>query len=190
MTTLESVKYNLANLHRFGGRETPEQFWPCALSIFFSSMAIFPIIMLPWFVDTMTRMRRYAAEHPENTTVTSGPGHYSISVEGGPPDLFGDMSGITRGVALVFALAAVLLAAAVTRRLHDRGLSGLFGLLPIPFFTIAMIQLPRLFAEPPDGGTFALLFLNNIAYLGSLFLLAVLLARRPDPGPNRYGDPQ
>jgi hypothetical protein len=45
-------------------------------------------------------------------------------------------------------------------------------------------------AEAPDMGMFALLFLNNLLYLGSLALLVFHLTQRGTRGPNRFGEDQ
>ena len=105
---------------------------------------------------------------------------------------FPDFVGLLRNTGLVFVLAAALLAAAVTRRLHDRGRSGHWGLMPIPFIVISLFAMARLFAaftnDPEvDVRLFLVVFVSNLLYLATLGLLVVLLAGASTPGPNRYG---
>jgi uncharacterized membrane protein YhaH (DUF805 family) len=94
------------------------------------------------------------------------------------------------------ALAVLLLAAAVTRRLHDRGRRGWWGLAPLPFLVVGMTVFPRLFKTtlagemtPDSMRLFGLMFANNLLYLGSLGLLIFLLAGASQPNANRFGPP-
>ena len=94
-----------------------------------------------------------------------------------------DMGGIMAGAGIVAAILVALLAAALTRRLHDRGRSGYWGLLPIPFIVFALIAMPHVFTQTPNLVLFFLLFINNALYLASLITLIVMLAgaSRTDP---------
>jgi uncharacterized membrane protein YhaH (DUF805 family) len=49
---------------------------------------------------------------------------------------------------------------------------------------VATFGTPR-----PDLGLFGLIFINNMIYMAALVILIVLLAKRTDPGVNRYGPP-
>lgn len=97
-------------------------------------------------------------------------------------------------VAAVFTVA--LLAAAVTRRLHDGGRRGWWGLPPVIFLIVGLTLFPRLFQStltgemtPASMKLFGLIFINNLLYLASLGLLIFLLARESQPGENRFGPP-
>jgi uncharacterized membrane protein YhaH (DUF805 family) len=110
--------------------------------------------------------------------------------------LLPDLAGLVAQFAIVTAFAVLLLAAAVARRLHDRGRSGLVGLLPLPFLGIGFAIMPQLFhvavARTPDlhalGRLFPLLFVNNLVYLASLAYLVVQLVSPGTSGPNRFGE--
>lgn len=194
MGLFRAIGYNLANLINFKGRATRSQFWPYAAFVFFLSFAGMGAIMMPEMAVTMERMQRFAAEHPDQATVERGPGHYSITIHGHHPELMPDfgrmMSLITVGITAI----VLLLAAAVVRRLHDRGKSGAWGLMPIPFLVFASAAMPMLFAqfdqgEPDIGsffGWFSALFINNLLYLASLVFLVVLLCGASTKGENRY----
>jgi uncharacterized membrane protein YhaH (DUF805 family) len=113
-------------------------------------------------------MQRFAAEHPDQATVTQGPSGYAIEVQGNHPELFPDMTPFFTVMQVGCALAVVLLAAAVTRRLHDRGRRGWWGLPPLPFLLVGMTAFPRFFNSTlagemtPDAmKLFGLLFANN-----------------------------
>jgi len=172
-----TIRDHFANLLTFSGRETRAEFWPWAgvvLAIGFLGMAI---AMLPTLFEALGRMQRFAAEHPDQATVSSGPGSYSIAIEGSHPELMPDLEPALLGLGIVLLLMIVLLAAAVTRRLHDTGRGGGWGLLPLPFIVIALLILPGLFSGPEFPiGLFSLLFANNFVYLLTLGLVIVLLS--------------
>jgi uncharacterized membrane protein YhaH (DUF805 family) len=188
-----SIRHNLAGLLRFSGRDSRASFWPYAVTVVLLDVAAMALLMVPEMLDSMARMQRFAVEHPELTTVDSGPGHYSITIQGYHPELMPDMSLLFSGVAAIFVATLLLLAAAVARRLHDRNRSGAWGLLPVPFIAFSLATMPRLFAgigsgEAPDMRLFGALFLSNALYLVSLALLVVLLAGERSKGPNRFGE--
>ncbi|EIZ80405.1 hypothetical protein WSK_0963 [Novosphingobium sp. Rr 2-17] len=152
------------------------------------------VIMVPTLTSSLARMQQFAVQHPEQSTVISGPGHYEVRIEGNHPELMPDMSGIAGAMIGVSAIAILLLAAAVSRRLHDTGRRGWWGLLPLPFLFAGFVFMPRLFAQVSDGaspdmGLFGLLFLNNMVYLGSLAVLVILLAQPEQRQANRFGPP-
>ena len=94
------------------------------------------------------------------------------------------------GVGAVSLVVVALLAAAVTRRLHDSGKRGWWGLVPLPFLASGLLLMPQLIANgEPDLGLFALLFANNLVYIASLIVLVVMLAARGNPHDNRFGPP-
>jgi uncharacterized membrane protein YhaH (DUF805 family) len=94
---------------------------------------------------------------------------------------------------LVFAAVIALLAAAVSRRLHDSGLSALWGLLPLPFaiYSCAMFVLlsSQFSSGQPNSQNFDWVFYSGFAstalYQVALILLIVLLARRSAPDPKQ-----
>ena len=93
-------------------------------------------------------------------------------------------------VAALSIVVIVLLAAAVVRRLHDRGLGGAWGLLPLPFLALAFFEMHREFlafeAQEPDSA-FNTAFASGALYDISLIVLIVLLAGRSDEDANRFG---
>jgi uncharacterized membrane protein YhaH (DUF805 family) len=188
-----SLRHNLAHLVRFSGRDGRRTFWPYAVAVIALDMVAMAASMLPIMADTFARMQRFAAEHPDQTTVESGPGHYSITIHGNHPELMPDMSLLCTTVAVIGGVTILLLAAAVTRRLHDRRLRGWWGLLPLPFLGFGAVMMPRLFANvqsggPPDMRLFGVVFVNNALYLAALATLVVLLVGAGTMGPNRFGE--
>lgn len=99
-----------------------------------------------------------------------------------------NIGNVIGGMAIVFAAIVALCAAAIVRRLHDRGKTGAWGLIPLPFIAFASVMMPKSFAQnPPDMGLFFAIFLNNVLYLVSWAYLTVQLARVGTTGENRFG---
>jgi uncharacterized membrane protein YhaH (DUF805 family) len=180
-------------LANFKGSEDRASFWPYAALVFVILMVVGMAIFVPILAGSMRAMQEYAAHHPDQSTAVSGPGHYSISVEGHHPE-FMPAGPIAWYLGVTFALAIVLYAAAVVRRLHDRGMSGAWGLMPLPFIIYSSIQMPTMFASfgtgtQPDMALFFSVFFSNMLYIVALVVLIVLLAgpskqvpRPSDPG--------
>jgi uncharacterized membrane protein YhaH (DUF805 family) len=178
-------------LFDFKGREDRASFWPYAALVFgFSVVGMFAV-MIPAMATTMGKMQRFAAEHPDQVNVVSGPGQYSMTIEGNHPELMPDFTAMIGGVTIITLVVVLLYVAAVVRRLHDRDRSGWWGLMPIPFLLFSFIQMPRFFSIPeierqPDLGVFFSVLLSNMLYLIALVALIVLLAGASTSGPNRY----
>lgn len=167
-------------LFDFNGREDRASFWPYAAVAFILIMGAGMIIFVPMMSRAMHEMQQFAVQHPDQTTVTSGPGQYSISVRGNHPEFMSGRS-VALYLAVTFGLAILLYAAAVVRRLRDRGKSGFWGLMPLPFILYSSIQMPRMFASvvgntPPEMAMFFSIFFSNLLYIVTLIWLIVLLA--------------
>ena len=187
------IRHGLSGLARFSGRDTRGQFWPYAALVVALLFLILFVGMSMVIGSMVEEMQRFAAEHPEAATVHAGPGSYSIQIEAGHPDApVPDFGAFIAVLALGVVAAVALLAAAVSRRLHDSGGSALWGMLPLPFLTFGLAALPivtrQLAAVPePDLGLFFLMFFNNMAYIAALGTLVVMLCLRGTQGPNRFG---
>ncbi len=187
---MKDILRHFGQLFRFGGREKIGSFWPYAGVVLGLTFLASAGVFLPEFSRSMARMAQFAAEHPESATVTQGPGSYEIRIEGHHPELMPDFGNLVGGMTAVMLMAIVLLAAAITRRLHDTGRSGAWGLLPLPFLFSGFALMPAMFAAPvPDATLFMALFANNVVYIGTLVLLVFLLTRPGEREENRYGAP-
>lgn len=175
-------------LFDFSGSEDRASFWPYALVAFIINMFAGMIIFVPMMTHSLQAMQQFAAQHPDQATVTTGPGQYSISVQGNHPE-FMPAGSIALFLAVTFGLAILLYAAAVVRRLHDRGRSGFWGLMPLPFILYSSVQMPRMFASAggaqPDMTVFFSIFLSNLLYIVTLICLIVLLAGPSKEARNR-----
>ena len=174
-------------LFDFKGREDRASFWPYAAVVFLIVMVVGMIIFVPMMARSITAMQEYAAQHPDQATITSGPGTYSISVEGHHPQ-FWPAESMALYLGVTFGLAILLYAAAVTRRLRDRGKSGFWGLMPLPFILYSSIAMPMVFAGAgePNLTLFFSVFFSNMLYIVTLIWLIVWLAGPSEAPPNRY----
>lgn len=188
MTGQIGILEHFRRLPDFSGREDRASFWPYAALVFVIDTAAGMAVFIPIMRRAMVEMETYAREHPDQVTVTSGPGHYSMSVHGYQGSLF-DKGSIATYLAVTFGLGIVLLAAAVTRRLHDSGRSGLWALMPIPFIAYSSVMMPGMMASAgqPNMAVFTSLFVSNLLYMASLIWLIVMLATASQAGANRYG---
>lgn len=155
-------------LTRFGGRDTRAQFWPYAGVVTALYLVLGPAVLSPLVISVAD-----AADLQSEAEF---------------------LNVLRRFLALnllIFGLLVALLAAAVTRRLHDIGRAGFWGLLPLPFAIFSGVMFFRLISqfmgEAPDLGLFFTVFTSNILYLVALVALIVLLALRSASGENRYG---
>lgn len=186
----------LAGFHRLGrfsGRDSRAVFWPYAGLVLAAGFVTICIVMMLQMQALVGEIQAFAAQHPGRVTTEVGPNSYSMSVSSGDPAFAPDMSGMALGMGAVSGVLIVLLAAAVARRLHDTGRSGLWALPTAIFLMIALIMMPRLtasFSGPePDMRLFGLLFANNAAYIFSLCVLIILLILPSRVGANRFGPP-
>ncbi len=87
----------------------------------------------------------------------------------------------------------MLLAAAVTRQLHDTGRTGAWGLAPLPFGAFGIWMQPQVFARLGSAPlNFELLFavyVGNVLYLAAIGLVLYRLFGEPTPSDNRFGPP-
>ncbi|WP_122465487.1 DUF805 domain-containing protein [Brevundimonas lutea] len=189
---MREIIRGLTLIGRFTGRDSRGQFWPYALSVF----AVFTIglfVTMPLAMSSMFgEMNAFAQAHPDQATVTVGSGGYSVQLhEGAEPLPDFDMTPMFVAMAVWVAAIAVMTAAAVTRRLHDRGLTGWIAILPLALLVLGLALFPRMMnsftSDTPDMGLFGLVMLTNVAYLISLGGLVVLLALPGQPRPNRHG---
>lgn len=186
-----SVRHNLSNLARFSGRDTRALFWPYAALIagllYLGSILAALSVFASWWPD----FQELAAQHPENVTEQSGPGSYAVEIHDLPPGLIPNMTLIILPMVILSVGAILLLAAAVARRLHDRGRSGWWGKLPLPFLAAGYLLMPflvsRFTQHAFDENLIVLLFANNAVYIAALIYLVVQLASAGTAGDNRYG---
>ena len=168
-----SYRHNLGNLTRFGGRDTKAQFWPWAITVslvaYGSAMMTMGTAMLDAFLGTMRAGK-----------------------DGNLAQAVADLGWLWMPLALIATTAVALLAASVTRRLHDIGWRGGWGLLPVPFLGVGIAHTRNGFrhaaaasgAEPPLSA-----FVSPFLFYLTLIALIIVLARRGQAEGNRFGPP-
>lgn len=180
---LRSFKLNLKGLAEFSGRQSGEEFWPYALVTILGGQFIGTLAVAGPVHTAMVRMQTYILDHPEAGTLTNGPQGMSIELTGAIPiDLFeGIEKAILPWAVGIMAAEAILLAAAVTRRLRDAGRSLLWVALPPIAFALALASWTPL-GTTPQVSAFVLNLVCNSAYVSSLLALA-FMATRPSIRP-------
>jgi len=194
-TFTASVVHCTRNLLRFSGRDRPRIFWPYAGLVLGLSYFLSMLISLPLVMPILQRSFETVRAEAEAARA----GGYAAADIDPAANLLRDFPEMVRAVTLSSAalmlLVCLLLAAAVTRRLHDRDRTGRWALLPIAFALPSLLLFPgyiESLLRAGDGGPFdpapiGLLLVNNVLYLCSLGFLVYHLVSAGTPGKNRYG---
>ncbi|QBX38871.1 DUF805 domain-containing protein [Brevundimonas sp. S30B] len=162
----------MKRLTEFSGRDRPSIFWPYA-GVVTGTVFVASGVMMS------TIMQAVFAASTEIESVLAFERAFTLSI----------------AVMTIAALSsAVLLSAAVVRRLHDIGAPGWIGAFPLIFFLFALALFGALFEDARSTAQvgvdlFLMLMINNLLYLGSLGLLVVLLILPGHKRLNRYGYP-
>lgn len=154
---LGSIRYNLARLFVFRGRSTRAQFWPYAMLVTLCAFFAGGGVMAHGFAPVEALLDQSA----------------------GMPlsDLVPYIEPVLIRLGIVCLATIALLAAAVSRRLHDVGLSGFWGLTPVLFLMTGLLIFRNIWlADEYLMHLFAGLIINNILYLVTLIGLIIVLA--------------
>ncbi|MEN3975068.1 DUF805 domain-containing protein [Emcibacter sp. SYSU 3D8] len=117
----------------FSGRDTRSQFWSYAIFLYLALTMAQIAVTVPLIYGVMERRTELSVGHPE-----------LLAAE---PD-FNRL--IPWGIA-ASAGFCLLLAGAVTRRLHDRGLGGAWGLMALPpMLIVLVVMLARAGTKGPN----------------------------------------
>ncbi|MDQ8029904.1 MAG: DUF805 domain-containing protein [Brevundimonas sp.] len=187
------VTRGVSKLTQFSGRDTRGEFWPYAGAVFALMMLVGALAGGVVMSQIIGDMAPYATASQIAPTASYDPD--VLEVVEAPPTAtppMPDMEPLFMVQGVMAILAISLLAAAVTRRLHDRNLPGWVGLAPVPFVLFGIAGFAMMFRDisgsgMPNFGLFGLLAINNLLYLVALISLIVLLALKGTPGANRYG---
>ncbi|MEO7366245.1 MAG: DUF805 domain-containing protein [Sphingomicrobium sp.] len=184
---IASLQHCTTSLARFSGRDRRDQFWPFAGTVVAGVFLVWGVSISP----AMSRLQHAMLANLEAANVASGPGEYSANYAGPPQveNMFNTLLLVMAGIVVVFI---ALLAAAVVRRLHDRGSSGWWGLLPLPFLLFGLAGFGYFQSQigsggPPPMGLFMAIFFNNFIYIICLVILIVMLASKSNPAVKHYG---
>lgn len=195
---LMALKEGYSGLFHFRGRMAVGHFWVFAATNFLLLCVATAFVFGPVFADMGPKIDAVAKSHPQDVTVTQGPGQYAVEIRGNRPELMPDFDRLIGGMAILAVAFVILMAAAVARRLHDSNRRAWWGALPLPFLAIGFAIMPRLFgqfqamdatgAADPDLKLFAMLFANNLLYLVCVVGLIILLMLPGTAGGNRFGN--
>jgi uncharacterized membrane protein YhaH (DUF805 family) len=174
---ISSYRHNLGNLIRFSGRDTNAQFWPWAISVFLAAFGASFVTMAAALAEaTIMTMRGAQGEVP---MANAG-------------RLVTDLGWLWKPLALSATAAVILLGASVTRRLHDIGWRGFWGLAPLPFLALGIAYTPEGFRHaaavpgpPPPIGA----IVSPPLFYITLIVLIVILTREGKIESNRFGPP-
>lgn len=191
MSTKVGLWEHFRKLASLKGREDRASFWPYAALVVGIVLVAGSVMILPMVARSMRAMPEITVADPDNVTFTSDLGEFAILGQDQAPGLMPSASFLAAYLAVTLGLALLLYAAAVVRRLHDRGKSGAWGLMPLPFLAYTSIQVIRLFGsmnggDQPNMTVFITIAFSNILYWITLLTLIVLLAGASDPEPNRF----
>jgi uncharacterized membrane protein YhaH (DUF805 family) len=188
-----SVFANFKRLTQFSGREPRRQFWPYVALVYFADIVLAQFAMIPVMSGMMQHMMTLVMDPQFAAKAEANP----YQAEGA---ILGAMAGEMQWIAIASMASGVflliLLAAAVSRRLHDSGIRAWWGLLPLPFGVLHMALMPsffsmfaNMFSNPgqTDASFLTLFMLNNTLSLAAMITLIVLLCRRTRDGENAHG---
>lgn len=184
-----SVGHNLRRLSDFSGRDARAAFWPWAVILFLVDQIVSMALMAVPVSRMITRAMEAvaaAADKPGDPAEVE-----AVVFDRMMADFGADMQVIWLPSAVLSLVVVALLAAAVVRRLHDRGRAGWWGLLPLPFLVASQAAAPAamemFMARHEPNGLEGLLLLPGWLFWIALVVLVVLLAGEGDSEPNRFG---
>lgn len=189
---LGSIKYNLRHLLDFSGRDARQTFWYYVLFLFVLNMAVGLVFVIPFMGQLLTTMM-VAARTGDQAAIEA-----AMAVSMG--EMLGSMvwMGFVTG-----CLNVLLLAAALTRRLHDSNLAGWWGLVPLglqvfaSYYTYTRIdQFKALMTQmmsrttDPQAAFVAQSQMSGQSLIGWLAIIALVIlgVRKSTEGPNRFAE--
>ncbi len=188
---IDSIKYNLANLTNFSGRDARPTFWWYVLFLIVAQFLVGFVAAIPMVVSS-TVSAFDAAQ--------SGATQDQMQAE-----MFAEMTeamGTQIWISAALSVAVVLLlAASFVRRLHDGGFTGVLAIVPIGLQilaiggSIAMIdQMGDILAAAANPeemqqlqANLALQWHNLAGWMAILLVIGFGVMKSQD-GPNRYGE--
>ncbi len=200
-TYFRKLGAGFSGLLQFNGRTALHDFWPYAITIFCVFYGLTSLGGMWIGFNVAGDVYEFARENPDAVIERRWPGGFEYRVEGMPIDIYPYFRTILFVSLIGAAVAAVLLLAAIVRRLHDTGKSGFWSLIPVPFGAYGIFTTDQLFARfltvetfPSDTfpiqpfiAEFMLGMISNLLWLASLIVLIIMLCGRGTPGPNRFG---
>src|SRR5688500_8569711 len=136
-----SIRHNIVSLARFSGRDSQGLFWPWAI-------IVYALLTMLTLVLTFVAVARGFMEMSGAFQPGAGPEDLEKLMAG----MMGRVADLWLPLTLINLLMIVLLAASVARRLHDRGRTAYWGLLPVPFWIAGALTARRAIALAMTAG--------------------------------------
>lgn len=185
---MASIRYAVGAVPRFSGRDGRRLFWPWAIFVFLLMQLASMLVMIPAMFGGFMQVLQAA----QTQDFADGAGPDPAAVERAKAQMMAGLGWLWIPTALIETVVVALLAAAVTRRLHDRDRTALWGLLPLPFMAAGVAFMPQgmAFAASPTplNPAIKFLILSSPFFWAALLWLGFLLARKGTDGPNRFGE--
>ena len=190
MSATVGLLEHFRKLFDFRGREDRASFWPYAALVFGITIMVSTAMFVPLMERSVRVVQVSAARQHEGQITAVYRTDYPNLASGGPAQIL-HTGWMATYLWVTFGLAVLLYSSAVARRLHDRGRSGAWGLMPLPFILYSTVMMPRMFGsfgtgKQPNTTLFFTIFFSNAFYMVALIALIVLLAGGGEPQPNRY----
>ena len=186
-----AIKHNLSNLTNFNGRDARQTFWYYVLFLVVIQYVLGLAITVPMMIEGFSSAFQAAS---------SGVDSAALEQQMNTQMLAAMQDAIWIQIA-IGSVGALLLVAAVVRRLHDSDHSGWWAVLPFALYAIVLARSPEVMrrafemaqaaetAAPSDAlammkGQLAESVLGWVPYL----LIIILGVLKSTPGPNRFGE--
>jgi uncharacterized membrane protein YhaH (DUF805 family) len=188
---LGAMKYHAGHLFDFGGRDARQTFWFWFLFLFILNIAIGMAMSLPMTISAMSTAFEGAR--------TGDPAAAQAAMMNQMAD---SMRPLIVGGIIIGLFNVVMMAAALVRRLHDSGKSGVWAALTgaiylaslaLSWFTadeiVAMMREAAAAGGPQTGlGMPVQLGWQSLLGYVPMIMVIVVGVLGSDPGPNRYGE--
>jgi uncharacterized membrane protein YhaH (DUF805 family) len=188
---LGAIKYNLANLANFSGRDARQTFWYYVLAIVVVQFAAGMAITIPMMVDGFSTAFQAAQGGMDAAALEQ---QMNAQIMG----KMQDMMWISMGISVVCAL---LLVSALVRRLHDSNNSGWWAALPFGLYAYVLSRTPAQMdramemmdsassGTPPDPMAMLQGQATDTLIAWLPYLVVIIIGvLKSTPGPNRFGD--
>ncbi|WP_284125503.1 DUF805 domain-containing protein [Parerythrobacter aestuarii] len=189
---LGAIRYNLANLANFSGRDSRQTFWYFMLFIIVVQFGLGMIASIPSYIEMFS-----------NAFEAAQGGADEAEMQAAMASEMGGMMRTQMNIAVVSGLVStVLFSAAFVRRLHDSGKPGWFLLLAlVPHlgalaYSVTQIDhlveiMQQVMSASDPGQAMAMqqqiYAYSAVGYVGYI-VVAIFGIMKSDPGPNAYGE--
>lgn len=188
---LGAIRYNLANLMNFNGRDARQTFWYYVLAIVLLRFLAGLAISIPLMVNTFG-----SAMHAARSGVE--PEVFQRQISDQTIAMMEQMQWLSIGIGVI---SGGLLLAALVRRLHDSDHAGWWAAIPASLYAYSLWRIPAQIHQatellthmntgnPPNPIAMMQDQVGNVA-IGWLPLIIVIVigVLKSTPGPNRFGD--